>query len=80
MDPLYLSEEELNYELALRNITQLGSVTRRIKGVKLRSLIQQEFTKSIKHTSSDHALAAEVNIHRCEQQIKLLIPMIETAL
>lgn len=80
MDPLYLSEEELNYELALRHIRELGSATRRIKGVKLRAIIKQEFAENKYYDSSEHAMAADVNINHCQQQIKILIPMIETAL
>lgn len=80
MDPLYLSDEELNYELDLRRCNQPAYATRRIKGVQLRALIQKEFAENVKYTSSEHAMPPDVNIHRCEQQVRLLIPMIETAL
>lgn len=56
MDPQNLSEEQLNYELALRSVSPEGLATRRIKGIKLKTLLQREFRDGKPYDSSAHAM------------------------
>lgn len=76
---MHLSEEELNFELALRHITGLGLTTRRNKCVKLRDAMAEDSTLGRTYPSSTHVMDDITNIEICQSRIKLLLPSLETA-
>lgn len=76
---MHLSEEELNFELALRNIGNLGLATRRNKCSRLREAMTEDTTLGRTYPSSTHVMDDVVNIETIQSRIKLLLPAIETA-
>lgn len=79
IDPLHLSEEEINFELALRHITGLGLTTRRNKCIKLRDAMAEDLTLGRTHTTSAHVMDDAKNIEMCQSRIRNLLPSLETA-
>lgn len=79
IDPLHLSEEELNFELALRHITGLGLTTRRNKCIKLRDAMAEDATLGRSYPTSDHVMDDVTNIEFCQSRIKHLLPSLEMA-
>lgn len=80
INPLHLSEEELNFELNLRNITGLGLTTRRVKCTKLKDAMTVDYKEGRFYPTSTHVMDDCTNIENCEYQIKLILPAIQAAL
>lgn len=79
MDPTCLSEEEIRYELALRHVSFLSSVSRRARAVRLRTLMQEDDMKGIYHADSSHVMNAAENIDQCMSRVHEMIPLINAA-
>lgn len=79
-DPLHLSEEELNYELALRHIVGLGQTTRRVKCMRLKAALQEEMARGNAHTDLAPVMDDSTNIETCQSRIRLLLPQIDHAM
>ncbi|XP_062698108.1 uncharacterized protein LOC134284019 [Aedes albopictus] len=72
MDFTHLTDEEVNYELALRHVVNLGPTTHRGKVLRLKALIQEESLRDSKPTSSDHVMSTQSNLEQCESQVHQL--------
>lgn len=80
IDPLHLSEEELNYELALRNIRELGQKTRRVKCSTLLKAFEEDLRLGRSHLDSTHVMNNATNIDICQSRVRLLLTPIDTAI
>ena len=78
MDFSCLSEEEILYELALRHIVNVGSLTHRNKVLKLKTLWQDEVEGNILHESSTHVMSPTVNIETCSAAINQLHTLVDS--
>lgn len=79
IDPLQLSEEELNFELVLRHITNLGLTTRRVKCIRLRDAMTEDVSYQETYTSFTHAMDDSTSIEMCQSRIRLVLPAIDSA-
>lgn len=79
MDFNHLTEEEISYELALRHIVNVSSMTHRNKVLKLKALTQEEALRDVIHTSSDRAIDPTDNIENCSQGIQQLQSLVALA-
>ncbi|XP_058828059.1 uncharacterized protein LOC131695805 [Topomyia yanbarensis] len=80
INPLHLSEEELNYELALRKIKGPAQSTRRDKCSRLQQAMEQDMRTGCFHTDSSHVMEDSRNIEACQSRVKLLLTPIDTAI
>lgn len=79
MDPTCLSEEEVSYELALRHVNNLGSISRRIRAVKLRALMQEDDIKGNVYADSSHVMMPEDNIAQCLTRVREITASLDLA-
>ena len=80
MDFSHLTNEEVNYELALRHVRNLAQTTHRAKVLKLKALAQEDVIRETIHASSDHVMSPEDNIDTCQQQLEELRELVHNAL
>lgn len=81
MDLTHLSDEEIDYELALRFVVNLGPLTHRNKVLKLKDLITKEdaLQNTIYH-SSEHVMSSTTNIETCQKRIGELKQLVDEAI
>lgn len=79
MDFSHLTSEEIAYELALRYVVNLSSMTHRNKVMRLNALVDEENSKKTVYINSEHVMDPSVNIDVCVEGIKQLQTMIELA-
>lgn len=81
MDLTHLSNEEIDYELALRFVVNLGPSTHRNKVLKLRELMtQDEGNQDNVYRSSEHVMPSISNIETCQVRISELKTLIDEAI
>ncbi|XP_062535431.1 uncharacterized protein LOC134204672 [Armigeres subalbatus] len=79
MDPASLTEEEIGYELALRHVTNLGSLPRRARAVRLRALMQEDEIKNTIYDTSSHVMEAVDNISQCQSEVSKIVSELDGA-
>lgn len=79
MDFNHLTDEEISYELALRHIVNVASMTHRNKVLKLKALTQEEVLRDIAHSSSNQAIDPDVNIESCSHGVQQLQSLVALA-
>ena len=79
MDPAFLSEDEVDYELALRHVSNLSSLPRRARAVRLRALMQSDSDNNICYNDSSHIMGSEQNIANYQTRVNDLIAQWNTA-
>ncbi|XP_058834657.1 uncharacterized protein LOC131691918 [Topomyia yanbarensis] len=80
MDYTHLTNEEIDYELALRHVVNLGRTSHRGKVIRLKALTQQESLSDIMPTSSEHVMSAQANIEVCQAQLDTLHIQVDAAI
>lgn len=79
MNFTHLTSEEIAYELALRHVVNLSSMTHRNKVMRLKDLVDEDNAKNTVYNSSEHVMDPSVNIDVCVEGIKQLQIVIERA-
>lgn len=79
MDPACLTEDEINYELALRQVPNLSYLPRRARAVRLRELIQDDSLRQIQYENSSQIMDRETNINLCQLNINEVLQSLDTA-
>ncbi|XP_062707423.1 uncharacterized protein LOC134287993 [Aedes albopictus] len=78
MDLTHLSNEEIDYELALRFVVNLGPSTHRNKVLKLKELMSQEDETSMHN--SEHVMSSSTNLETCQNKISELRKLVDEAI
>ncbi|XP_062701346.1 uncharacterized protein LOC109405522 [Aedes albopictus] len=78
MDLTHWSNEEIDYELALRFVVNLGPSTHRNKVLKLKELMSQEDETSIHN--SEHVMSSSTNLETCQNKIGELRKLVDEAI
>ncbi|XP_058836854.1 uncharacterized protein LOC131693219 [Topomyia yanbarensis] len=80
MDYTHLIDEEIEYELALRHVVNLGPKTHRTKVQLLHKAIREDAARNVTRDSAEHAISPTVNMERCQIQIYELHKQVSVAL
>ncbi|XP_052563530.1 uncharacterized protein LOC120423844 [Culex pipiens pallens] len=80
VNPIDLSNEELNFELELRGVAGLGPMTHRIKCTTLEKVMQDDLKSGRVYASSSHVVDGSSEIRICHSRIKRLLPQIITGI
>ncbi|XP_062713646.1 uncharacterized protein LOC134290505 [Aedes albopictus] len=81
MDLTHLSNEEIDYELAIRFVVNLGPSTHRNKVLKLKELMAQEGgIQDRVYESSEHVMCSSSNIETCQVRIGKLKTLVDEAI
>lgn len=79
MDPTWLTEEEIEYELALRGAPDLKSLPRRARAVRLRAIIKDDEQNGRVHGSATHFVDPAIDLEVCQHNLGKLYTSIEEA-
>lgn len=72
MDYTHLTNEEINYELAVRHEANSGATAPRGKVLRLKALTNEEISRDSMPSSSEHVMSPDANIEICQSQIERL--------
>ena len=67
-----MTSDEIGYELALRHIVNLGSMTRRIMVQHLRNAVEEDNSRGVTPDSSEHVMSATANLEACQTSLREL--------
>ncbi|XP_055588515.1 uncharacterized protein LOC129740895 [Uranotaenia lowii] len=69
IDLYHLNDEEMEYELALRHVSNLAPCSRRARVVKLKALVQEDTLRDTIYVNSEHVMSPELNIEVCQRAV-----------
>ncbi|XP_055584860.1 uncharacterized protein LOC129737726 [Uranotaenia lowii] len=75
----HLNDEEMEYELALRHVTNLAPCSRRARVVKLKALVQEDTLRDTIYVNSEHVMSPELNIEVCQRAVVELRNQVDLA-
>lgn len=80
MDPACLTDEEINYELALRHVSNLSALPRRARAARLRVLIEEDTSKQVYYDDASYVMDEDENIKQCQRNTNEILLTLDTAL